>query len=68
MERGKVKWYNDKKNYGFITTDDGRDVFVHKSALADASITALNEGQGQEVEFEVKNSPKGLQAANVKVL
>jgi len=68
LERGKVKWYNDKKNYGFITTDDGRDVFVHKSALADASITALNEGQGQEVEFEVKNSPKGLQAANVKVL
>ena len=66
MERGKVKWYNDKKNYGFITTDDGRDVFVHKSALVDVSITALNEGQ--EVEFEVKNSPKGLQADNVKVV
>lgn len=66
MEKGKVKWYNDKKNYGFITTDDGRDVFVHKSALVDTSVAALTDGQ--EVEFEVKNSPKGLQAANVKVL
>ena len=66
MEKGKVKWYNEKKNYGFITTDDGRDVFVHKSALVDTSLVALADGQ--EVEFEVKNSPKGLQADSVKVL
>ena len=66
MARGKVKWYNEKKNYGFITTDDGKDVFVHKSALIDPAATGLTDGQ--EVEFEVKNSPKGLQAANVKAL
>lgn len=66
MVRGKVKWYNEKKNYGFITTDDGKDVFVHKSALLDPTSTGLTDGQ--EVEFEVKNSPKGLQAANVKAL
>ncbi|MDP3143388.1 MAG: cold-shock protein [Candidatus Omnitrophota bacterium] len=66
MARGKVKWYNEKKNYGFITTDDGKDVFVHKSALLDPTIMGLTDGQ--EVELEVKNSPKGLQAANVKVL
>ncbi len=63
MVRGKVKWYNDKKNYGFLTTDDGKDVFVHKSAL-EGGLSALTEGQ--EVEFEVNNSPKGLQAASVK--
>lgn len=63
MVRGKVKWYNDKKNFGFLTTDDGKDVFVHKTAL-DGSVESLTEGQ--EVEFEVKNSPKGLQAASVK--
>lgn len=63
MARGKVKWYNDKKNYGFLTTDDGKDVFVHKSALL-GDVSSLTEGQ--EVEFEVKNSPKGLQAADVK--
>ena len=66
MVRGKVKWYNEKKNYGFITTDDGKDVFVHKSALIDQNIAGLTDGQ--EVEFEVKNSPKGLQAANVKTV
>lgn len=66
MAKGKVKWYNEKKNYGFITTDDGKDVFVHKSALVDQNISGLMDGQ--EVEFEVKNSPKGLQAASVKVL
>ncbi len=65
MARGKVKWYNDKKNFGFLTTDDGKDVFVHKSAL-DSSVISLTEGQ--EVEFEVKNSPKGLQAASVKTV
>ncbi len=63
MVRGKVKWYNDKKNFGFLTTDDGKDVFVHKTAL-EGSAESLTEGQ--EVEFEVKNSPKCLQAASVK--
>jgi CspA family cold shock protein len=65
VARGKVKWYNDKKNYGFLTTDDGKDVFVHKSALVDANAILT---EGQEVEFEVKNSPKGLQAADVKIV
>lgn len=63
MARGKVKWYNDTKNYGFLTTDDGKDVFVHKSAFV-SGLETLTEGQ--EVEFEVKNSPKGLQASDVK--
>lgn len=62
--RGKVKWFNDKKGYGFITGDDGKDVFVHHSAIQSEGFRTLAEGQ--EVEFEVVNSPKGLQASSVK--
>lgn len=60
---GKVKWFNDTKGFGFITRDTGEDVFVHYSAIDGDGFKTLIEGQ--EVEFEVKDGPKGLQAANV---
>ncbi len=59
---GTVKWYNDMKSYGFIQTKDGKDVFVHRSALGEGTI--LHEGDN--VEFEVEETEKGLQAINVK--
>jgi CspA family cold shock protein len=64
MARGKVKWFNNQKGYGFITRDDGKDVFVHYSAITGDGYKTLNEGQ--EVEFEVTQGPKGEQATNVK--
>jgi CspA family cold shock protein len=64
MARGKVKWFNNQKGYGFITRDDGKDVFVHYSAITGDGYKTLNEGQ--EVEFEVTNGPKGEQATDVK--
>jgi CspA family cold shock protein len=60
---GKVKWFNSQKGYGFITTDDGEDVFVHYSAIGGSGFRTLE--QGQRVQFEVTQGPKGLQAANV---
>ncbi|MEO5658084.1 MAG: cold-shock protein [Nitrospiria bacterium] len=63
MARGKVKWFNGSKGYGFITPDEGRDVFVHFSAIQGDGFKSLDEGQ--EVEFEIVNGPKGQQAANV---
>lgn len=63
MARGKVKWFNGSKGYGFIAQDHGGDVFVHFSAIQGDGFKTLDEGQ--EVEFEVVNGPKGLQAANV---
>lgn len=60
---GKVKWFNDSKGYGFIERSDGDDVFVHHSAIQGAGFRTLTEGQ--EVEFEVVDGPKGKQAANV---
>ena len=60
---GKVKWFNSQKGYGFITTDEGEDVFVHYSAIAGSGFRTLDEGQ--RVSFEVTQGPKGLQAANV---
>ena len=63
MTKGKVKWYNDTKGYGFIETSDSDDVFVHRSGL-DSSIRALEPDQ--DVEFEIKQGDKGLMAVNVK--
>jgi len=63
MVKGKVKWFSNQKGYGFITPEDGKDVFVHHTAIQGEGYKSLEEGQ--EVEFEVKQGPKGEQAANV---
>lgn len=63
MTRGTVKWFNDSKGYGFITRPDGDDVFVHFSAIEGEGFRTLSEGQ--EVEFELRDSEKGVQAATV---
>lgn len=64
MPRGKVKWFNDAKGYGFIEPDGGgNDVFVHFSSIQAEGFRTLSEGQ--EVEFELQNGDKGLYAANV---
>ena len=63
MVNGKVKWFSNQKGYGFIQTDDGKDIFVHFSAIESECFKTL--GQGQEVEFEISDGPKGPQAANV---
>ncbi len=65
MSSGTVKWFNDKKGYGFISQDDGPDVFVHYSAIRSDGFKTLNEGQS--VTFEVVDGPKGPQASNVEV-
>jgi CspA family cold shock protein len=62
-ERGVVKWFNAAKGYGFIQRASGEDVFVHHSAIAMEGYRTLDNGV--EVEFEVKQGPKGLQAENV---
>jgi cold shock protein len=66
MAKGRVKWFNEQKGFGFISRDDGNDVFVHFSAIKRDGFKSLNEGD--EVEFEVSQGPKGLQAANVVVV
>lgn len=66
MEQGSVKWFNNSKGYGFIQKDDGGDVFVHYSAIGKDGFKSLN--QGDRVEFEIEDSAKGPQAANVKLL
>jgi len=63
MARGKVKWFNDQKGYGFITPESGKDVFVHHTAIQGEGFKTLSEGQ--EVEFEIENGPKGEQATKV---
>jgi CspA family cold shock protein len=63
MAKGKVKWFNDAKGYGFITSEDGKDVFVHHSSITGEGFKTLKEGQ--DVEFEVTKGPKGDQATNV---
>ena len=60
---GTVKWFNDAKGWGFITTDRGEDVFVQSSAIQYPDVRSLPEGA--QVEFEVSQGPKGLQAVNV---
>ena len=60
---GKIKWFNNKKGYGFIHTDEGEDVFIHYSAVTGEGFKTLNEGQ--DVEFEITQGEKGPQAENV---
>ncbi len=64
MAKGTVKWFNDQKGYGFIAQENGPDVFVHFSAIEAEGFKTLSEGQA--VEFEVVQGPKGPQAANVR--
>ncbi|HJZ85380.1 MAG TPA: cold-shock protein [Polyangia bacterium] len=64
MATGRVKWFNDAKGYGFIAREDGPDVFVHYTAIQGEGFKSLAEGQ--QVEFEIVEGPKGLQASNVK--
>jgi CspA family cold shock protein len=64
MANGTVKWFNDAKGYGFISQDGGEDVFVHHTAIAMDGFRTLKEGE--RVEFDITQGPKGLQAANVR--
>ena len=66
VAKGRVKWFNEKKGFGFISRDDGNDVFVHFSAIKREGFKTLSEGD--EVEFEVTKGPKGEQATNVVVV
>ena len=63
MAQGIVKWFNDQKGYGFITPENGKDVFVHHSAIQGDGYKSL--GEGQKVEFVITTGPKGEQATNV---
>jgi CspA family cold shock protein len=63
MATGKVKWFNASKGYGFIEQENGEDVFVHFSQIQEEGFKTLNEGQ--DVEFEITEGEKGLQARNV---
>ncbi|MBU0635152.1 MAG: cold-shock protein [Candidatus Omnitrophica bacterium] len=63
MAKGTVKWFSDQKGYGFIASETGKDVFVHHNAIQGEGYKSLSEGQ--QVEFEVQQGPKGEQAANV---
>ena len=66
MPEGTVKWFNEKKGFGFISTEDGDDVFVHYSEIEQEGFKNLAENQ--RVSFEIKEGPKGLQAIHVKVI
>ena len=66
MPSGTVKWFNPEKGYGFISRQDGADVFVHFSAIDSQGFRTLEEGQ--QVEFEVTQGPKGDQAQNVRLV
>ena len=66
MEQGTVKWFNDAKGYGFISRQNGEDVFVHFSAIQSSGFRSLQEGQN--VQFNVTKGPKGLQAENVQAI
>ena len=63
---GKVKWFDSKKGYGFILSDEGKEIFVHYTGIISEGFKALTEGQN--VEFEIGNNDKGVQAVNVTVI
>ena len=63
MNKGTVKWFNAEKGYGFITGEDGKDVFVYFSAIQGEGFKSLDEGQA--VTFDLQQGPRGMQAANV---
>lgn len=64
MATGTIKWFNDSKGFGFITPDDGDDLFAHFSAIVEAGYKSLKEGQ--RVSFDVTDGPKGKQASNIQ--
>lgn len=64
MAKGKVKWFDERKGYGFITPEDGNDLFVHHSSIQEQGFRNLEDGE--DVEFEVAPGKKGQQAINVK--
>lgn len=66
MSRGTVKWFNNQKGYGFISREDGPDVYVHFTAVQSEGYKTLNEGD--VVEFDIESDPKGDRAANVRVV
>jgi CspA family cold shock protein len=66
MANGSVKWFNDRKGYGFIEQEDGPDVFVHHTGINAAGFKSLNEGD--RVEFDIEQGPKGPSAVNVTVV
>ncbi|MGI6514418.1 MAG: cold shock domain-containing protein [Syntrophomonadaceae bacterium] len=63
---GVVKWFDDAKGYGFIESEEGRDIFVHHTAIQNTGFRSLSEGQ--RVRFDVSQGPKGEQAQNVEIL
>jgi len=66
MPTGKVKWFNNSKGYGFIVTEEGADAFVHYADITGDGFKSLKEGQ--QVEFDLTEGPKGAKAVNVRVL